>query len=134
MTSTATQVEQVKELYAAFGRGDIAFILNSLTPDCEWIAPGAGIPNAGRYTGPAGVGEFFQKLAASEQVTAFEPREFFTNQAGDVVARGYEACTINANGRKVETNWMMLFRFRDGKISYWESFYDTAAYAAGHRG
>ena len=129
-----TTIEQVQELYAAFGRGDIGFILQSVAPDCKWIATGAGIPNSGNYTGPAGAAEFFQRLAASEEVTKFEPREFFSNQAGDVVAHGFEECRIIANGRMVNTNWMMLFRFRDGKVAHFETFYDTAAYAAAHAG
>jgi ketosteroid isomerase-like protein len=135
MTSTATAIDQVEEMYAAFGRGDIAYILNCLTPDCEWIAPGQGIPNAGTYTGPQGVAEFFQRLAASEEVTEFEPREFFVSESGEaVVALGHEACRIVGNGRRVSTNWVMRFQLRDGKVSRWESFYDTSAYAAAHRG
>ncbi|MBY0503965.1 MAG: nuclear transport factor 2 family protein [Bryobacteraceae bacterium] len=134
MTSTVTTIDQVKDLFAAFSRGDVPHILNHLTPDCQWTAPGAGIPAAGHYTGPAGAGEFFQKLAASEEVTRFEPREFFTNAAGDVVAHGFEECRIISNGRMVSTPWMMVFRFRDGKVASWEAFYDTAAYATAHLG
>ena len=133
MTSTSTSVDLVKDLYAAFGRGDIGYILSHLSPDCEWINAGEGIPSAGSYTGPAGVAEFFQKLDAAEEVTRFEPREFFTN-GDDVVAYGYEECRIKANGNTVSTNWMMLFRVSGGKVTRWESFYNTSAYAIAHRG
>lgn len=129
-----TTIEQVQDLYAAFGRGDIGYILGRVAPDCQWIAAGEGIPNAGVYTGSEGAAAFFQKLAETEEVTRFEPREFFTNAAGDVVAHGFEECRIIANGRMVKTNWMMLFRFRDGKVAHFETFYDTSAYAAGHAG
>ncbi|MBM3764878.1 MAG: hypothetical protein FJW32_05760 [Acidobacteria bacterium] len=129
-----TTIEQVQDLYAAFGRGDIGYILGRIAPDCQWIAAGEGGPNTGRYTGPAGAGEFFKRLADTEEVTRFEPREYFTNAAGDVVAHGFEECRIIANGRVVSTNWMMLFRFRDGKVAHFETFYDTSAYAAAHRG
>ena len=95
------------------------------------MAAGAGIPSAGTYTGPAGVAEFFQKLAATEDVTRFEPREFFTN--GDVVvAYGYEECRIKSNGATCSTNWMMLFRVRAGMVTHFETCYDTAAYARAH--
>ena len=92
-----------------------------------------GSPSAGKYAGPAGVAEFFQKLGASEDVTQFEHWEYFTN-GDDVVAYGHEACTIRANGNQAATNGMMLFRVRDGKVTRWESFYDTYAYARAHRG
>jgi len=126
-------MDQVKDIYAAFGRGDIAHILSQLTPDCQWITAGEGVPLAGRYTGPAGAVSFFERLAATEEITRFEPREYFANEAGDVVAYGFEECRIKSNGRVVSTNWMMLFRFREGKVAYFETFYDTAAYAAAHR-
>lgn len=129
-----TTIEQVKDLYAAFGRGDIAYILERVAPNCQWISVGTGIPNAGHYVGPSGAAEFFQRLAETEEVTRFEPREYFANEAGDVVAHGFEECRIIANGRVVATNWMMLFRFRDGKVAHFETFYDTSAYAAAHGG
>lgn len=132
MTTATTALELVKELYAAFGRGDIQFILSHIAKDCRWIAPGNGIPNAGVYQGPAGAAEFFQKLAESEQVTRFEPREFFVN-GDDVVALGVEECRMPATGKTAATNWAMLFRVRGGQVTYWESFYDTSAYAAAHR-
>jgi hypothetical protein len=126
-----TPVELIQDLFAAFGRGDIAYILANVAPDCQWIAPGEGIPNSGHYTGPEGVARFFENLAASETVTAFEPRQFFSS-GNDVVALGYEACTVNANGRSVGTNWAMHFTVRDGKLARFESYYDTAAYARAH--
>lgn len=132
-TQTTTTVDLVKGLYAAFGSGDIAFILQSLTPDCQWISSGVGVPNAGRYTGPAGAAQFFQRLAATEEVTKFEPREYFTNEAGDVVAHGYEECRMAATGKTAATSWMMVFRFDGDKVKYFETFYDTSAYAEAHR-
>jgi ketosteroid isomerase-like protein len=136
MTSTVTiasSVELVQSLFEAFGRGDVPTILSRLSPDCEWINAGEGIPAAGSYTGPAGAAEFFRKLGESEEVTRFEPKEFFTS-GDDVVAYGYEECRIRSNGHQVSTNWMMLFRVRAGMVTRFESFYNTAAYALAHRG
>jgi ketosteroid isomerase-like protein len=133
IASSTTAVELVQNLYAAFGRGDIAYILEHIAPDCTWVAPGEGIPNAGVYRGPEGAGEFFRRLAASEQVTAFEPREYFSDGQGNVVALGSEACTSLLTGKQAKTNWAMVFRIRDGKVTTWESYYDTAAYYLAHQ-
>ena len=133
MTTTSTAVELVQSLYEAFGRGDIPFILSHIADDCQWISPGEGIPAAGAYVGPAGAGEFFQRLGGSEEFTRFEPREFFT-KGDDVVALGFEECRSRATGKTMSTNWAMLFRVRDGKVVYWEAFYDTSTYAIAHRG
>jgi ketosteroid isomerase-like protein len=132
-TAVSTSVDLVKGLYEAFGRGDIQFILSHVAADCKWFIAGEGVPAAGVYTGPAGAAEFFQKLDATEEITRFEPREFFTS-GDDVVAYGFEECRIKSNGAKVSSNWMMLFRIRNGLVTYFETFYDTSAYAKAHRG
>ncbi|MBS1828197.1 MAG: nuclear transport factor 2 family protein [Acidobacteria bacterium] len=126
-----TPQQLVEALYAAFSRGDIPFILAHISPDCRWTAPGAGIPNAGHYTGPAGVAEFFQRLAASESITQFEVKEYFTN-GSSVIAIGKEACTSIATGKNAVTDWAMLFRVENGQVTEWQSFYDTSAYMLAH--
>jgi len=132
MTSTTTSTELVRGLYDAFGRGDIAFILSRLAPDCQWIAPGEGLPDAGTYRGPEGAAEFFRKLMAATEVTRFEPREFFTS-GNDVIALGVEEVRVIATGKTASTNWTMLFRVEDGLVTYFEVFYDTAAYLRAHQ-
>jgi uncharacterized protein len=132
MTSSTTALELVNSLYEAFGRGDIPFILSHIAPECRWVSPGAGIPYTGSYVGPAGAAEFFRRLAESEQITRFEPREFFVN-GEDVVALGMEEGRPIATNKTAATNWAMLFRVRGGHVVYWESFFDTAAYAEAHK-
>ena len=125
-------IEMVQSLFAAFGRGDIDFILSHIAADAAWTAPGPSvIPSAGRYSGPAGVAEFFRKLSDSELVTRFEPREFFAN-GNTVVALGVEECQSRKTGKSAATNWAMSFRIDDGKVTQWETYYDTAAYALAH--
>lgn len=132
-TATTNSLALIQNLYAAFGRGDIATVLEHVSDDCRWVAPGEGLPNAGVFAGKAGAAEFFQRLAASEEITRFEPREFFVN--GDaVVALGYEECRSKLTGRTARTNFAMLFRVREGKVTHFEGFYDTAAYLRMHQG
>ena len=133
MTATAKSVELIQSMFDAFGRGDIEFITSRLTPDCRWMVPGEGIPAAGAYTGPEGAAAFFRKMAESEEMTRFEPKEYFTN-GNDVVVLGLEECRARATGRTASTNWAMLFRVRDGKVSHFETHFDTAAYVRAHAG
>jgi ketosteroid isomerase-like protein len=129
--TTSTSVDLIRSTFEAFGRGDIAYILANLTPDCTWICPGE-LPYSGAYTGPAGAGEFFQKLGATEQITVFEPREYFTS-GDDVMVLGYEEGRSIATGKTVTSHWAMLFRVRNGKVSHWQTHFDTAAYARAHQ-
>ena len=44
-----TNTEIVQGMYAAFGRGDVAGVINALADDIEWVSPGPSvIPFAGR--------------------------------------------------------------------------------------
>lgn len=132
MTSTMTSTAFVQGLYQAFGRADVEYILARIAPDCRWVAAGEGIPASGSYTGPQGVAEFFTKLAETETILRFEPREYFVNRE-DVVALGFEECRINSTGKTASTNWAMLFRVHGGKVVYFETFFNTAAFALAHR-
>lgn len=131
-TVASTSIDFVKSLYDAFGRGDIPFILSRLSPDCKWIATGEGLPSAGTYTGPEEIAGFFRKIDEHEVVTRFEPLQFFTD-GDDVAVHGYEEVRVKSNGATVGSNWMMLFRVRDGLLTHWEGFNDSAAYARAHR-
>jgi len=129
VAAPASPLETVQMLFQAFGKGDIAFILDQVTGDCRWLAPGEGLlPVGGEYIGPNGVARFFQILNETQKITFFEPREFF--EKGDsVVVLGAEDMTSVKTGRSVRTHWVMVFRFREGKVYQWDQFFDTAAYA-----
>ena len=55
----------VKEIYDAFGRGDIPAILGKIAPGCRWEswennrAQREGVPTLQPRTGPEGVAQFF---------------------------------------------------------------------------
>ncbi len=126
-----TPTEFVQDLFAAFGRGDVEYIVGRVAADCVWVAPGEGIPSAGTYHGKAGALEFFRKQSQSEEILGFEPKEFFAN-GNSVVALGFEQCRAVSTGQTASTHWAMLFRVRDGELIRFEGFYDTLAYAHAH--
>lgn len=132
MTTTATSVELVQAMFDAFLRGDIGYILERLTPDCSWSVPGAEYALAGEYTGPEGAAAFFHKLSEAEEIVRFEPREYFTH-GDDVVALGFEVARSKKTGKSAQTNWAMVFRIKDGKVTAWSTLFDTHTYALAHQ-
>lgn len=126
--SAEENVQLVKNGYAAFGRGDIQGLLDLLSGDVEWEIPGQGLPLAGTYLGHDGVARFFQKLGEDAEIQAFEPREFVA-QDDQVVVIGWERGIIRATNRPFETNWVMAFTIRDGKVSRFREFANTLAIA-----
>ena len=130
MVSEQEQVQTVQQLYAAFGRGDIPTVLNTLTDDVEWeVAGPSQIAYAGVRRGREQVRQFFQVLGQSVDIQQFEPREFIA-QGNHVVVLGFERLRVKSTGCIVDDHWVMVFTLRDGRVVRFREYIDTAAIAA----
>ena len=125
----------IQDLYAAFGRGDIAAIIDAATPDVEWEIVGrrADFPTLGPRNGKAGVAEFFGLVAQHLDFAEFSPKEFFaTNNM--VFVLGHYAMTVKKTGRPARSDWIHLFTIVDGKVAKFREFLDTAPFIEAYRG
>ena len=125
----------IQSLYAAFGRGDIASIVASTTADVIWGLDGRpkDFPFLRQFKGQAGVQEFFKVLAEVHDITSFTPQEFYAD--GDkVFVIGRYGWTMKPSGRSGESDWLHVWRIRNGKISGMRSLNDTALLAEAYRG
>lgn len=128
--SEQENVDKIREMYAAFGRGDIAALLNDLADDVAWEEPGPhSLPVSGTFRGREGVAQFFEAVAATWEFEEFEPREFIA-QGDRVVALGFYRARSRATGRTMESHWAMAFRLRDGKLTHFREYTDTATIVA----
>jgi len=119
-------VQAVQSAYAAFGRGDIGGIIAILDENIEWKTPKAAeMPHTGLKKGHAGVLEFFGSVAETWEFEAFEPREFIAS-GDEVVVRGYYRMKSRRTGRTAESDWAMLWRFRNGRVTHFQEYTDTA--------
>jgi ketosteroid isomerase-like protein len=121
----------VQEVYAAFGRGDIPFILGSLADRFDWShhGPVDVIPWAKERHTKDEVAEFFSTLDETVTFEQFEPRQFVA-QGDTVVALGWWRARAKATGRTVEEYWAMEWKLADGKITRYRAYDDTSAIAA----
>ncbi|MBM3577486.1 MAG: nuclear transport factor 2 family protein [Alphaproteobacteria bacterium] len=118
----------IRSLYAAFGRGDVKTILDNVDPSIEWISNGDAnaIPWSGRRKGVAGTAYFFKSLSENLDFEIFEPRDFF--DAGDtVIVIGRTRARLKSNGGVFDCAWAHVFTVKNGKLSRFREFYDTAA-------
>ncbi len=119
----------VQDAYAAFGRGDIPSLLNSLADDVDWegvIGAGPNVPTHGRRRGRDEVAKFFGTIAATSDFTKFEVRHFIAE--GDMVAvTGHYAMVIKSTKRTFASDWVMVFTMRDGKVVHFQEFMDALA-------
>ena len=132
MAATTADVGRVKEIYEAFGRGDVPAIQELVTDDIVFYDPGPPeVTHAGTYRGRDGVAEFFRLLAESQEFESFEPLEFYAG-GERVVVLGRLRATVRATGVTYDNEWAMVFTFRDGLVSRFQVYEDTARELAAH--
>jgi len=119
-----------KQGYAAFASRDIPALLDLLADDVEWQFlgnPDAGTPYGGTYRGKQQVATFFEKLAQADEISEFEPREFFEGPH-HVTVLGRIKSKALPDGQVHESEWIQVFTWKDDKkISRWIGTGDTAA-------
>ncbi len=125
----------VQDAYAAFGRGDIQALLALFDDSITWkpvTGAGSQVPTAGERRGKAEVAEFFRIVAETTHFEQFDPREFVA-QGDKVVALGHYAAKTST-GKGFESDFVMVFTLRDGKVSRFQEFCDSAALNAAFEG
>jgi ketosteroid isomerase-like protein len=126
-------VALIQKMYAAFAAGQVQSILNNVSPDAEWINHGPlTIPYSGSRKGLMQIREFFKAIADSTTGGKVTPKEFLVH--GDmVVATGRYTATVRETGAPIDTPIVHLFTIRNGTVTRWEGFSDTAHVAEAHR-
>lgn len=130
--SADRNIETIKAMYEAFGRGDLDAILELVTDDVDWStnAAIASAPWYGPRHGKDGVRGFFEGIGQTGPVTEFTPLSFASNDDGDVFAFIRYAFTVTATGKHVAMNLHHYWKFREGKVCFVRSAEDTAQVAA----
>ena len=128
MPLPTTPISLIHSVYAAFQRGDIAYILNQIAPEASW-RESPMLPWGGDYRGPQGASEFFQKLATHLETVSFEAYENIEH-GEEVLSFGSYTARSRQTGRVGRAEWMFRWRVQGGKITAWHSYIDTAALLA----
>ena len=111
-----SNLDIIKDSYAAFGRGDLEAILRDVDPNIEWEEAGPKeIPWAGSFRGHDGVKKFFATIDAEAEIQSFEPQTFIAD-GNNVVVLGFEKLRSKRTGRTYECNWAHVFTVAGGKI------------------
>jgi ketosteroid isomerase-like protein len=127
---SAKNVETVRGMYEAFGRGDIPTVLAALDPQVEWWeAENFIYADKNPYVGPTSVLEgVFMRIGTEWQSFAVSPLEVL--DAGEtVIGHGHYSGTYKETGKAVVAQFAHLFSFRDGKIIKFQQYTDTAQFS-----
>ncbi len=134
--SANDNVKVIQSVYEAFGRGDVAAILEVLTDDVDWASEAAdskGAPWYGVRRGHVGVTAFFEGFGSTMEVEEFTPAVFAATDT-EVLTIVHMRAKVRASGRSVSMDLHHRFTFRDGKIAYYRGSEDTQQTVATLRG
>jgi ketosteroid isomerase-like protein len=129
MTQEAQNIQFVQELYAAFGRGDLPYILERFAPELESF----GVNAAGRAKAPfhfegqrrEDVAKYFEALLGTMEPLGLEPQHYAANGAY-VYATLNHRYKVRATGKVLAfTNGVHRFKVRNGLVVAWFAADDT---------
>ncbi len=119
-------VQIVKDGYAHFENGKITNLLELFANDIDWRTPPVeGSPLPHLCFGREEVAKFFSQLEKSEALDLFKPTDFIA-QGDRVVVLGESKGKVIPTGRNFELDWVHIFTLREGKITNFLEFFDTA--------
>ena len=124
--SSDDNVKTVQGVYEAFGRGDLAIILDGLADDVDWGSEAASteIPWWGVRHGKEATADFFAQLAANEELLEFTPLVML-GEGDDVLSLVRYRAKAKNTGKTVDMEIHHHFRFRGGKIARYRGSEDT---------
>ena len=116
----------IQAVYEAFGRGDVATILDVCTDDVDWAAEtvSTAAPWYGVRHGKEQVTAFFEAFGSAMEVDEFTPYAIAGND-DEVMSVVRFKSRARDNGRSSAMDLHHYFRFRDGKIAFYRGTEDT---------
>ena len=123
-----SNVQIAKDIYAAFGRGDIPTVLAAFDPEIQWRqAEGHPYrPDGTPFIGPQAVlDNVFMRIGA--EWDAFKITIRTLHDAGDhVVMEGRYTGTYKPTNKGLDSQVSHVLGFRDGKLVSFQQYLDTA--------
>lgn len=129
MSTEAKNIEFVKDLYAAFSRGDLPYILERFAPELESF----GVTAGGRAKAPfhfpgkrrEDVAKYFEALIGTMEPLRLEPQHYAA--AGDYVyATLYHEYKVRKTGKVLAlNNGVHRFKVKNGMVVEWFAADDT---------
>ncbi len=125
--SADVKIKTIEEIYQAFGRGDVAAILDAVTDDVDWAGEtsSTGAPWYGVRHGKDGVAAFFTAFGSAMEVEEFTPVSLAANDTDVLTVVRFRARS-RSTGKSTAMDLHHYFKFRDGKIAYYRGTEDTA--------
>jgi limonene-1,2-epoxide hydrolase len=124
----ATHIEIVNRIIEAWKRGDVDGVLSHLAEDVEYHYLVGERPLIGKDW----VRRFLEKFGHGQTDIRWRVVNHASN--GDrLLVEGIDDY-VDAEGRRIQTPYMGIFEFRDGKVRRWRDYVDTGLIAKAKAG
>ena len=131
-----TNTETVQQIYAEFGRGDVAAIVSRVADNVSWDnsrVASRECPWNGDFSGKARLPGFFEAVGGNLEFSVFDPHTFVA--AGNCVAVQLRLeATLRKNGKPFVNDAVHMWTFNAvGQVASYRHFNDTAMELAAWR-
>jgi ketosteroid isomerase-like protein len=125
-----SNVDTVKAVTEALGRGDLLAVMGMVSKDVRWAVNATdreGAPWFGVYQGKRSLPDFFAQLAELT-FTDFTLKAILSD--GDLVMTWLHVAFTSPLGREVDMEEVQIWQLAEGKVTSVDTLLDTAAVAA----
>ncbi|MBL7733843.1 MAG: nuclear transport factor 2 family protein [Chitinophagaceae bacterium] len=123
---TKQALNVVQEMLAAFGKGDLETLKQTLSEDTVWVYYGVdGIPYNGTYEGKDGVIRFIANIISNVDILDFQVSKIVADQ-NTVIVLGSEKQRIKSNNEVLEQKWVQVYTVENNLITRLDEFANTA--------
>src|SRR6476659_9123520 len=124
-TKEIENTEQIAKIFEAFGRGDVAYILDQLADDVRFVGHlDPLVPWDGEFAGKDNVARFSQALGTTVQV-ADHPVTGLVAQGDTVVATGDVSFNVRETGKAGSSKWVYIWKLANGQVQSYDQFNDA---------
>lgn len=117
-------LDAIRNVYAAFARGDIPVVLSILAPNAAWTEA-EGFPYGGTYIGPDAVLQnVFMKIGAEWDAYTATCNEL-VGSGDTVIALGEYSGTYKATGKSFKAPMVHVWKFSGDKVMSFIQHTDT---------
>jgi len=123
-------VKLLKDLYDAFGPGDIPTVLGGMSPDIHWYEAESNpyMPSGEAWVGPDAIlNNLFIRLGTEWDGFSVHPKSF--HDAGDsVTVEARYSGRYKATGKSMDAQACHVWDVKDGKVTRFQQYVDTAKF------
>ena len=123
-----SNVDVMRSLYDAFGRGEIPEVLGMMSPDIKWYEAESNPyrPSGEPWTGPDAVlNNLFMRIGAEWDGFTVHVKSLYG--AGEtVIAEARYTGTYKPTGKQLDCQACHVWDVKDGKVTRFQQYVDTA--------